>query len=229
MSQVLVKICGTTSRADARLALEAGADFLGIVLDHAPSPRCVALADIPILLEGALENTSAALVALSVNKTLQWHLRAREALEPLAPHFISQMHGDEEPGLVRELKGRGFTVWSAIGGHGEEARQRALRMLEAGADAILMDARVQDSGGIIYGGTGRRGDWNLAASLVQEGARVVLAGGLSAENVARAVECVRPWAVDCASGVEKRKGEKDEAKLRAFVQEARAQGVSRAH
>jgi len=222
MSQALVKICGTTSRADAVLSLAAGADFLGVVLDHAPSPRCVALEEAPRLLSGVLEGSSAVLVALSVNKPLQWHLRAAQVRDPLAPRVISQLHGDEEAGLVRELKRRGFEVWSAIGGEGEAARERALQMLAAGADALVMDARAHGAGGVIYGGTGQRGDWNLAASLAEQGARVVLAGGLSPQNVARAIAQVQPWAVDCVSGVEAGKGVKDAAKVRAFVHQARS-------
>jgi phosphoribosylanthranilate isomerase len=61
----LVKICGTTSRRDAMLALDAGADFVGVVLDHAPSPRCVALSEAPQVLGDAFHGSSAALVALS--------------------------------------------------------------------------------------------------------------------------------------------------------------------
>jgi phosphoribosylanthranilate isomerase len=142
-------------------------------------------------------------------------------LEPVATRLIAQLHGDEEPGLVRSLKRFGFEVWTAIGGEGEAARARALAMLDAGADAVLMDARVQSASGVVYGGTGHRGDWNVAAQLVHEGARLVLAGGLKPEDVGEAIEVVRPWAVDCASGVEARKGIKDEAKLRSFVQAAK--------
>ena len=217
----LVKICGTTSRADAVLALEAGADFVGVVLDHPPSPRHVALEDAARHFSGVLEESQAVLVALSVNKTLEWHERARQVLEGMAPRLIFQLHGDEQPSLVRELKSRGFEAWTAVGEPGETGRARALAMLEAGADGVLIDARAQSAGGVVYGGTGRRSDWALASSLPQEGARVVLAGGLSPENVRQAAETVRPWAVDCISGVEARKGVKDVDRVRSFVQAAR--------
>lgn len=221
MSRALVKICGTTSRADAILALDAGADFLGVVLDHEPSPRHVALEEAPRLFEGLLQDSPASLVALSVNRPIEWHERALQVLEPVSPRLIAQLHGDEEPHLVRELKSLGLEVWVAIGEPGEAGRTRAGAMLEAGADAVLIDARSQDAGGVVYGGTGRRSDWSLAARLVQEGARVVLAGGLGPDNVRGAIEQVRPWAVDCISGVEKFKGAKDEAKVRDFVRAAR--------
>lgn len=227
-NQALAKICGTTSRADALLARDAGADFIGIVLDHEPSPRHVPLEAARQVLGDVLQDSPATLVALSVNRPLEWHLRARRELEPLAARLVSQLHGDEEPNLVRELKRRGFTVWAAVGEPGEAGRERALAMLEAGADAILMDARAQDAGGIVYGGTGRRSDWSLAARLVEEGARLVLAGGLGPTNVRLAIDEVRPWAVDCISGVEASRGVKDAAKVQAFVRAAQdlAQGLA---
>jgi phosphoribosylanthranilate isomerase len=220
MSRPLVKICGTTSRADALLAQEAGADFVGIVLDHAPSPRCVRLQEAPQVLEGV----AIPLVALSVNQPLEWHERARQVLEPHTARLILQLHGDEEPELVCELTQRGAQVWVAIGEGGDEGWARAQRMREAGAAAVVMDARVQSPGGVVYGGTGQRGDWKLAARLVQDGARVVLAGGLGPENVREAIDAVQPWAVDVASGVEERKGLKNAPRVREFVRQARAYG-----
>ena len=94
-------------------------------------------------------------------------------------------------------------------------------MHEAGADAILVDARAATSDGTIYGGTGQRSDWLLARALVSEGVRVVLAGGLDAQNVSSAIEQVRPWLVDAVSGVEARKGVKDPEKVAQFIAAAR--------
>lgn len=217
MSRLLVKICGTTSRQDAILAHQAGADFLGVVLDHPSSPRHVPLEEAA----SRLGPQPIPLVALAVNKPLQWHQRARQVLERLAPRLIVQLHGDEEPALVSELAREG-EVWVAIGEGGEAGWARAQAMRQAGAHAILIDARASGSGGVVYGGTGRRGDWDLAARLVQDGARVVLAGGLGPENVRGAIEEVQPWAVDVASGVEEGKGVKSPEKVRAFVQAAGA-------
>ena len=207
------------------LACQAGADFVGVILDHPPSPRHVALDEAPRHFEGVLDGGDAALVAVSVNRPLEWHERARQVLEGLTPRLIVQLHGDEEPALVRELKKSGFEVWAAVGEPGEAGRARALAMLEAGADAVLIDARAHNADGVVYGGTGRRGDWGLAAKLVDEGARVVLAGGLNPENVRQAIQEVRPWALDCLSGVEARKGVKDAALVRRFVQQAAAPEV----
>jgi phosphoribosylanthranilate isomerase len=155
-------------------------------------------------------------------------LRLADALQPAA----LQLHGDESSSLVRQLKARGLTVWAACSSDGEadssvadervERRACALTGAGAGADAILIDAaRAANESGGVYGGTGKLSDWRLAHSLVEDDLRVVLAGGLSPDNVADAVHAVRPWMVDVISGVEARKGVKDEEKVRRFIEAAR--------
>lgn len=212
MSQPLVKICGTTSPGDARLAESAGADLLGVVVEHAPSPRSVSV-------EQAQEikaSVELPLVALCVNNSWEQLMRVQEMLRP----YALQLHGDETPQLVASLKAEGLTVWTAC-----HTPERAREMHQAGTDALLFDARVQSATGTIYGGTGRRGDWMLAREWVERGSRVILAGGLNPENVAEAIQTVRPWAVDVVSGVEAHKGVKDPSKVRAFVSMAKAGGV----
>ena len=209
----LVKICGTTTTLDARLAGEAGADFLGVILNHPASPRHVSLQSAREI--GA--SSPIPLVALSVNQPLAHLLQIAEQLNPRA----LQLHGDESPALISELAARGFEVWKAISGDESALLQSAKTFSEAGASAILVDAREVSSGGTIYGGTGQLADWNGARELVESGFRVVLAGGLSPRNVARAIELVKPWAVDVVSGVEAQKGVKDAHKLREFVSLAR--------
>lgn len=205
---VQVKICGTTSGRDARLTAEAGADFLGVIL-HPPSPRYVSR-------EMALQvrdSTSLALVVLSVNQDLPTLLQVVADLQP----YALQLHGDESPQLVRELTARGLRVWKAISGSEEALLQDASAFHQAGAEAILVDAREITTNGIVYGGTGHLVDWNAARRLVDEGFRTILAGGLSPQNVQRAIETVQPWGVDVASGVEASKGVKDDQKVRDFV------------
>jgi phosphoribosylanthranilate isomerase len=210
---VLVKICGTTSPLDARLAQEAGADFLGVILNHPPSPRHVARE----MADEIRRATTVPLVLLSVNQSLETLLQLGADFQPRA----LQLHGDEKPELVRELAQRGFKVWKAISGDEAALFQAARAYREAGAEAILVDARETSPNGIVYGGTGHLADWNAARHLVDEGYRIILAGGLSPENVTRAVETVRPWSVDVVSGVEARKGVKDAEKIGAFVQLAK--------
>jgi len=98
--------------------------------------------------------------------------------------------------------------------------RRATQMRDAGADAILIDARALQNNETIYGGTGARSDWNLARELVQDGTRVILAGGLNPQNVADAIDFVHPCMVDVVSGVEKKKGVKDAAKVASFIEAA---------
>ena len=102
-------------------------------------------------------------------------------------------------------------------------REAARVYTEAGAQALVVDAREIGANGTIYGGTGHVADWSAARLLVDEGLRVILAGGLTPANVARAIETVNPWGVDVVSGVEveTRKGAKDAGKVREFIANAR--------
>jgi phosphoribosylanthranilate isomerase len=216
--RVLVKICGTTSVADAQLAASAGADYLGIIVEHAPSPRSV-------FLQTAREIAAAThlpAVAVTVNQRLCELLSLADALQPT----VLQLHGDESVQLVRDLKRHDLTVWVACSGNAEETKRRALAMTDAGADAVLIDARITTPDGVIYGGTGHKADWNCARELVEYKLRVILAGGLAPDNVAEAIQYVQPWMVDVISGIEARKGVKDAAKVQRFVEAAKNLSVN---
>jgi phosphoribosylanthranilate isomerase len=206
----LLKICGTTSIPDARLAQEASADFLGMIVDFPPSPRHVPL-------EKAVEiagSVSLPVIAVTVNQSLEQLLRIHKAL---SPHAL-QLHGDETPELVQQLVKNYIRVWAVASGERPQVLSRAKTMSQAGAEAILIDARLSTAEGTIYGGTGHVGDWEATRMLVDEGYRVILAGGLNAENIADAIEQVEPWMVDVASGVEAQKGVKDRAKVLSFAE-----------
>ena len=208
---MLVKICGTTSVHDALLAQTAGADFLGVILSHPRSPRHIEM-ETALAIRDAV---STPIVAVTVNLPLSQLLQINEVLQP---HAL-QLHGDESPELVSQLVNRGLKIWCAIGG--EAARERANTLLYAGAEAILIDSRAATkTGETIYGGTGERSDWNLARELAHSGARVILSGGLAPENVAQAIQEVKPWLVDIVSGVEEKPGIKDGGKVRGFVRNA---------
>ena len=213
------KICGTTTLADAQLSARAGADALGVIVRHAASPRHVEAADARLIAGGVA--ASAPVVAVSVNQSLESLIQIAEELRPLA----LQLHGDESPELVRALAARGLVVWKVLSGDAATARQQARIYTDAGAAALLIDARETNQNGTIYGGTGQVADWNAARALVDEGYRVILAGGLTPENVARALETVRPWGVDVVSGVEARRGVKDAAKVAAFARAVRGCGL----
>ncbi len=209
---MLVKICGTTSVHDALLAQDADADFLGVILLHPPSPRNVSLETARAIRDAV----STPLVAVTVNLPLAELLSLDELLQP---HAL-QLHGDESPELVAQLTNHGLKTWCAVGG--ENAHERASHLLSAGAEAILIDSRsATKSGETIYGGTGKRSDWNVARELSESGARVILSGGLSPENVVQAIREVQPWLVDTVSGVEEKPGIKGGEKIRDFVRVAK--------
>ena len=209
---MLVKICGTTSVHDALLAQNAGVDFLGVILSHPASPRHIEIETAHAIRDAV----STPLVAVTVNLQLPQLLQISEVLQP---HAL-QLHGDESPELVSELSNRGLKIWCAVSG--EAARERASTLLAAGAEAILIDSRASTkTGETIYGGTGKRSDWSLARELSDSGARVILSGGLSPENVVEAIQEVQPWLVDTVSGVEEKPGIKHGKKVRDFVSNAK--------
>ena len=203
---MFLKICGTTSIFDAQLSARAGADALGIIL-HPPSPRHVELEAARALAAAV----AAPVVVVSVNQSLETLEQIATQLQPMA----LQLHGDESPALVRELAARGHNVWKVLAG--ANLLDDARRYTDAGASALVIDARETGANGTIYGGTGHLADWSAARQLVDAGFKIILAGGLTPANVARAIQTVNPWGVDVVSGVEARKGIKDADKVRDFA------------
>jgi len=202
---VRVKICGITSAEDALAAVDAGADALGFMFVEA-SPRRVTheqaagiLRELPpfVARVGVFVNPSADTVRTAIAGT---------GIDTL------QFHGEETPQFCRQF---GLRVIKAF-------RVRDPASLKPLADfrseAWLLDSFVEGK----HGGTGAVFNWNLAAQAVKQGGRVILAGGLTPENAAEAVRRVRPYALDVSSGVELAPGRKDAAKVRAFIDAAKA-------
>ena len=197
---MFVKICGTTTEADALLAVAMGADAVGFVF--APSPRRIsvtAASDIAkrlpseILTVGVFRDEAPARVVEMVNGV---GLKA------------AQLHGHETPEQARWIRERVPLLIQAF-----SAGDPALaRVGDYGADVILIDAPSPGSGQIF--------DWRLAE--VPDGVRLMLAGGLTPSNVAEAVAQVHPWGVDVVTGVERAPGIKDPVRVRAFVAAARS-------
>ena len=203
---IRVKICGIRRPEDAVAAAEAGADAIGLVF--AESPRQVSVAQAQAVLAALPPFVTP--VALFVNESLGSMLGKCEILGIRTV----QLHGDEPPKVARDLAVAGVCVIRGfrIGG---EADLEELKGYPAAA--YLLDAKVAGK----RGGTGVALDWTLAARTTPLG-RIILAGGLTPDNVAEAVRRVRPYAVDVSSGVESAPGVKDAAKVRAFVAAARA-------
>ena len=203
---VRVKICGITNVADARAAVEAGADALGFMF-YEPSSRHVSakvatdiIRELPLFV---------AKVGVFVNPT------EKAVLEKISLCGLDtlQFHGEEPPEFCRRFSP--LKVWKAFRVQDRES----LKALPAyPTDAWLLDSFVPGQ----HGGTGARFNWDIAVAAKKLGRPIILAGGLTPENVAEAVRKVRPYAVDVSSGVESAPGRKDHAKLRQFIRSAKA-------
>lgn len=216
MALFRIKICGVTRPSDACAIAAAGADAIGLNF-YAGSSRHLSrdqahaiTASLPAVVQkvGVFVNATAAEI--------------RE-LAAAAPLDWIQLHGDEPPGLVAELAPLGvIRAWRIGPGAWERLATYLAECRRQGAlpRAILLDAAQ----GAAYGGTGKTLDWSEVARhrAILAGLPLILAGGLRPENVAEAIRVARPDGVDTASGVEIRPGEKDPARVQAFVAAAKA-------
>lgn len=204
MAVVRSKICGITRVEDALEAAEAGADAIGLVF-YPASPRAVSIEQARRIVAALPPFIST--VGLFVNAT---RCELGEILDAV-PLDLLQFHGDEEPA---ECEGHHRPWFKALRVRaGEDIAAQAGRY--AGASAILLDTFVAG----VPGGTGEVFDWSLIPSQMPK--PVILAGGLSVDNVQQAIAQVRPYAVDISGGVESSKGIKDAERVRAFVRQVR--------
>lgn len=212
-----VKICGITRVEDALLAVDAGADAVG--LNFFPqSPRCVSN-DAAREIVAAVGNR-ACKVGVFVNARREDVLQAHEELGL----DLVQLHGDESPAFLHALGAavpvmRAFRC-TAVGLAPIGRYLDACRVLGCPPRMVLIDAYQAG----VYGGTGHLPPWEVVARFreLRFPYPLALAGGLAPENVGEAILAVRPAAVDVASGVEERAGIKDPARTRAFVAQAQA-------
>jgi phosphoribosylanthranilate isomerase len=207
---VRIKICGITNPADAELAASLGADMIGLNF-YAKSPRCIDEAIARSILQSL--PTSVEPVALFVNESAAQVQRIAQSLDIRT----LQLHGDHQETLPTAMRWiPAFSVADA----GDLVRITAyLEKLGAAGmtpAAILVDAHVPG----MFGGTGQVAPWRLLADF-KPAVPLILAGGLTPENVADAIRIVRPYAVDVASGVESSPGKKDAGKMRRFIDAVR--------
>jgi indole-3-glycerol phosphate synthase/phosphoribosylanthranilate isomerase len=204
-TRVFVKVCGITSVEDALVAARAGADAVGFVF-WPGSPRRVDLETARSI--GAALPPFVLRVGVFVDAPREELARASEA----ARLDVLQLHGEEPPESLAALPrrvvkavrvGPGFVVDSAL-------------RYEGTADGILLDTRLPGPDAA-PGGTGASFDWSLAREVREKVSFLMLAGGLTPDNVGKALSSVRPDAVDVSSGVESAPGRKDPAKVRAFL------------
>jgi len=200
---IRVKICGITNARDARMAARLGADALGFNF-YRHGPRCTTKERARAIVASLPPFVTP--VGVFVNEDADTVMETCD----FCGISVVQLHGDEPPRyldrLSRFIRIKAFRI----------REEHDLRVLERyRAEALLLDAHVPGK----FGGTGETFRWELA----QEGARfgpIILAGGLTPENVAEAVTTARPYAVDVASGVESSPGRKDRALLTAFIRNA---------
>jgi phosphoribosylanthranilate isomerase len=202
-----VKICGITTWEDARLSVDLGASALGFNF-YPSSPRAVSPADAWSIIRRLPPFVEA--VGVFVN----WPALVVDAMARALRLGSLQLHGAEPPSEVAQVA-RKHRVIKAIAMK-TGFRVSSLSRYRA-ADAILLDGFARG----LHGGTGRKLDWKLARAASRYG-RIILAGGLTPENVAEAIRVAQPYAVDVASGVESKPGRKDPAKLRALFAAVKA-------
>ncbi|MFJ3150941.1 phosphoribosylanthranilate isomerase [Pseudomonas hunanensis] len=200
MSNVRSKICGITRIEDALAAAEAGADAIGFVF-YAKSPRAVDVRQARAIIAELPPFVTT--VGLFVNAS---RCELNEILE-VVPLDLLQFHGDETP---QDCEGYHRPWIKALRVRPGDDLEAACQ-LYAGARGILLDTYVSG----VPGGTGEAFDWSLVPARL--GKPIILAGGLSADNVGQAIARVKPYAVDVSGGVEQAKGIKDAAKIEAFM------------
>lgn len=205
------KICGITSWEEAVSAIESGAGALGFNF-YPPSPRSIpADSDLGWIRDLGKAYSDIARIAVVVNPddALLKKLCGAECFDAI------QFHGDESP-IFCAAEGSAFDYWIKALRIRSESDLAVAESFDT--PFLLLDAAVTGS----YGGSGQTLDWSLAATFVAEHPerRVILAGGLTPENVGAAVTQVSPHAVDVASGVESSPGRKDPEKVRGFVMAA---------
>ncbi len=199
-----VKICGITRPEDALAAVEAGADALGFVF-FKESPRHIfpeKAAEIITLLPPFVQ-----VVGLFVNEQAE---QVNEIAD-LCRLDLVQLHGDETSAYCRQIRRRILKAF----------RVRTLTCLDPISDYLTAGLLLDTYSPSFYGGTGTAFNWEIAREASGRFGRIVLAGGLTPDNVADAIRQVHPWAVDVSSGVESEPGKKDHQKVREFIRNAK--------
>ncbi|MCG2788054.1 MAG: phosphoribosylanthranilate isomerase [Anaerolineae bacterium] len=215
-----IKICGIKTIPDALASIDAGADLLGFNF-YPASPRYLtphACREITSIVRKDFPQVT--LVGVFVNAPVA---EIRSILETAQLH-LAQLHGDETPEMLANLQPHAFkairlqsdarTDFEADKRIPDAIRFFVSESAHASVPALLVDAAVKG----VYGGSGVVADWSAAAQLARR-IPLLLAGGLTPENVSAAIEQVKPWGVDVASGVEANPGVKDPAKMKKFVEQ----------
>ena len=206
---VRVKICGLTRVSDALAAVEAGADALGFMF-YSRSPRHVTGAQAREIARHLPPFVARVGVFVNPDEAEVRELAAAVGLTAI------QLHGEESPAVCARLAAAGLPVIKAW--RVRDAASLAGLTAYRAVSAWLLDAYVKGQ----RGGTGERFNWELAEQARAHGVPIILAGGLTPENAAAAARQVRPYGLDVSSGVETTPGQKDPARIRAFLAAVRS-------
>ncbi len=217
-----VKICGMTNLEDALVAVEAGADAVGFVF-YEKSPRCVTVEAVREIVRKLPESVEKVGVFAGESLARAVEIGACVGFDSLQVYPLSgpkSVTVAESPDFLKQKR-----LYFAFPMQKLVSDEHAITFQETKSPENTFVAILIDSGGTQRpGGTGLTFDWNKAAPIVASLSRkqdVVIAGGLTAQNVGKAIEILRPWGVDVASGVEVSPGKKDAEKVRAFVRAVR--------
>ena len=201
---VRIKICGITKLEDAKLAVELGAHAIGLNF-YTQSPRSLTPAAAAELVDRLPPFIT------TVGVFVNWEAEPIVALCRALHISVAQLHGEESPAVLDAVAEQMPVIKALRLGQGTPPPAYSKYRSASG---FLIDAAQNGQ----FGGTGTTANWHLARIAAQTN-RVILAGGLTPENVGEAIRVVRPYAVDVASGVESRPGRKDPAKLKSFFDE----------
>ena len=221
-----VKICGQTSLGDCNMAMKHGADFVGVVVDVEWSPRSLDINRATPIFDNHKDHC----FLLTYNMNLKPELK--DCMVALKPYAL-QLTGQESTSDVEQIKSKmDVLVYKSIhlnaqGNNNENPNTILARMEEfilAGVDGFVLDTASRG----MFGGTGVKSDWDLAGLIIEKcQVPLFLAGGINSSNVAEAIGMPGLYGIDLASGVEDKKGEKSEAKVRTFFDVVRGITITR--
>ncbi|HEY5730700.1 MAG TPA: phosphoribosylanthranilate isomerase [Anaerolineales bacterium] len=199
-----IKICGIKTLDDALAAIDLGADLIGFNF-YPKSPRYVEVGMCRNIISKVRTIGRVTCVGVFVNASAD----VIHATMDTCGLNLAQLHGDETVEFMESLQEKSFKAFRGI-------PESVDGFARDDVPAFLVDASVKG----LYGGSGVTADWDGAAELAKK-YPLLLAGGLTPENIAEAIRRVKPWGVDVASGVESAPGKKDPSKMKAFVQAVR--------
>lgn len=204
-----IKICGITNLDDALAAADLGVDFLGFVFSE-KSPRQIKIKDAIAIIKSLPSSVST--VGLFVD---QEELAVKMIFDKCRLDYF-QFHGGEPPDYCKRMKEKG----KVIKAFRIKEEQSIEDLANYDVEMYLLDAYNEDK----IGGTGAVFNWDLAVKAKKYSRPIIIAGGLNPENVTRALQKVRPYAVDVSSGVEKSPGKKNTQLMKKFIQQVRSAG-----